>query len=229
MATKQEVLADEVLFQRACSQFVSSNVQACLSSLFYGMRNDMEAAGKLFDLYYEEIAGWFSVADWKEPVESFVDGADLEDLENIADRLGDWDDVIEGIPTAEEVTDDDGEVGYYCNGQRTDDEDDANALLREQHIDLIRSRVKALITDDEEYREIASDFDIDPEEQDVYEHWLVDRYFGAQLAERGELVFEFCNMTVWGRCTTGQSISLDGVIRSMVHELDEDHWLWREL
>ena len=33
--TKQEVLADESRFQRACSQFVGSNVHWCMSSLFY--------------------------------------------------------------------------------------------------------------------------------------------------------------------------------------------------
>ena len=230
MATKQNVLADESLFQRACSQFVGSNVHWCMSSLFYDIGRDLEASSKLFDIDYEELASYFSVTDYVEPVLDYINEADLDDLETIADMVGYWSDVVGKYPTAIELEDEEGDTFWQVEGgERHDDEDEANRAVLEANIEEIRKAVKDLITEDGEYREIADDFDIEPEEDEVYEHWLVDRYFGARLEERGELVFEFCNMTVWGRCTTGQSISLDGVIRSMVRDLDEDHWLWRAL
>ena len=230
MATKQEVLADESLFQRACSQFVGSNVHWCMSSLFSDIGRDWEASSKLFDLDYEELASFFSVTDWVEPVLDYINEADLYDLETIADMVGDWSDVVGKYPTASEMEDEEGDTIWQVEGgERHDDEDEANRAVLKANIEEIREAVKDLITNDDEYREIADHFSIDPEEYAVYEHWLVDRYFGARLEERGERVFSFCDMTIWGRCTTGQSISLDGVIRRMVRDLDEYHWLWMEI
>lgn len=228
--TKSEIIADETCFQRACSAYVERNVLYCLSSLMWPIGQDVDRAAKLFDEDYEDLMSWFVREDWGTPVRYYIDNADLNELEAVADMVGYWSDVIGDVPTAIEKEDDDGDTYYEIEalGIIDNDEDDANQAALEASIDTLREKVKDLITNDNEYRDIASAFDLDPEQDEVYEHWLVDSYFAKELEEHGELVFGFCNLIVWGRCTTGQSISLDGVIRQIVAELDENHWVWRE-
>jgi len=51
--------------------------------------------------------------------------------------------------------------------------------------------------------------DIEPEQREVAEWYLVDTYYAQRLAELGEVVL---NGDLWGRCGSGQSISFDGCI-----------------
>lgn len=54
---------------------------------------------------------------------------------------------------------------------------------------------------------------------EVYEYWVVDDTLAYLLQEQGELVErDFVGFTIWGRCATGQSISLDGVISNIMRE-----------
>lgn len=236
---KSEIVADEARFQRACSAYVGRNVLYCVSRLFWPMSQDLEAASKLFDEDYDEMFGWFQRADWESPVEELIADADLDDLERIAEKVGDWDDVLaeSNLPEVLEVKvkdeDEDEDENELTNwvvaGVEYVNEYDAIEAARKSAIDAIRHNVSALITSDDEYQRIARDFNLDPEYHAVYEHWLVDSYFASELEAHGELVFSFCNMIVWGRCTTGQSIALDGVIRQIVLGLPEHHWIWKEV
>ncbi len=54
---------------------------------------------------------------------------------------------------------------------------------------------------------------------EVFEYWAVTSWFAEKLKARGELVVEFFNLDIWGRQTTGQAISLDGVIDDIAREL----------
>lgn len=51
---------------------------------------------------------------------------------------------------------------------------------------------------------------------EIYEFWSVSGWLGEKLKSAGEHVFDYFNHTIWGRCTTGQAILLDGVIRGIV-------------
>lgn len=56
-------------------------------------------------------------------------------------------------------------------------------------------------------------FDIEPFENEVYEHWIVSDWLASKLEEKGEIIErDFFGFTIWGRCTTGQAIALDRVI-----------------
>jgi len=58
--------------------------------------------------------------------------------------------------------------------------------------------------------------DIDPYSCEVFEHWIVSKWLGKKLQERGEKGdFDFCNLVIWARTTTGQAISMDSVIREI--------------
>lgn len=223
MSMKQEILADESRFQRVCGAFISHNVIYCVSGLMYSIAQNLEQSSEIFDFDYDEAIGWYQQDDWEEPVEGFIcNDADLDQLEWIANEFGDWDDVLNA-------------VGYetYCDMQNEMDQDPVDFAEWLGHQgpvceDALRKAVSELITEPGHYQTVSQEYGLDPYIHEVYEHWLVDSYFAEQLRAAGEVVFEFQNMTIWGRTTTGQSISIDGVIRRMVRELDEDHWVWSE-
>lgn len=56
--------------------------------------------------------------------------------------------------------------------------------------------------------------------QPVYEHWAVTGWFADKLRDHGEPVAEIGGLNVWGRGTTGQSISCDGVILRIAESME---------
>ena len=228
--TKQEIINDETLFQRACGLWVERNIGQCVSSLMHDVGRNLEECSRIFDFDYDEAVGWFQKEDYESVVDSFIDDADLDDLEAIADMVGYWSDVVGDIPTAVVVEDEDGTETWVIPslGICETDEDDANQGALVSHLDQIRTKVKALITNDSEYAESGRHFNLDPDYTEILEHWtLPERWTARDFAAEGEVVFEFGGMTIWGRTTSGQSISIDYVIRKIVKQLDEDHWIWR--
>lgn len=233
--TKSEILADEGRFQQACSAWVSRYIGLCVSSLMHDMGQNLEECSRIFDFDYDEAMGWFQQEDWKEPVLDFINGAGLEDLETIADMVGYWDDMLDecGVPDTYTLTDEDSEerYGYVgCEAYIYDDEGEAIQAARMSVIDRIRENVKANIWRDDDYRKIADDFGLDPHTWEIYEHWIIEEGYVARLLQQYEqVVFNFGGMRIWARGTTGQSISMDYVIRQIVRELDESHWIWEEV
>jgi hypothetical protein len=227
--TKQEIIQDETLFQRACGLWVERNIGQCVSSLMYNVGQNLEECSRIFDFDYDEALGWFQREDYEEVVNDFIDDADLDDLETIADMVGYWSDVIGDIPTAVEIDGSDGQSEYVIEslGIRDLDEYDANQEALGLCIDQIRTKVKALITNDAEYTEIGRHFNLDPDYNEVYEHYIVNSSWAADdLRAYGQIVFEFGGLTIFGRCTTGQSMSIDGWTRRLMRDLPEDHWIW---
>ena len=225
--TKQEIIQDEILFQRACGLWVERNIGQCVSSLMYDVGRNLEECSRIFDFDYDEAIGWFQREDYSEVVSDFIDDAGLDDLETIADMVSSWSDVIDDIPKAYEES---AGAGFTIEslGLRGDDEYDLNQEALEASIKEIRTKVKALITNDSEYAEIGRHFNLDPDYDEVYEHWVVNSSWAADdLRAYGQIVFEFGGMTIFGRCATGQSISLDGWVRRLMRDLPDDHWIWR--
>jgi hypothetical protein len=227
--TKQEIINDEIFFQRACDLWVERNIGQCVSSLMYDVGRNLEECSRIFDFDYDEALGWFQREDYEEVVSDFIDDADLDDLETIADMAGDWSDAVGNIPTAIELEGEDGEVTWVVPslGISESDEDEANQSALVASIDQIRTKVKTLITNDAEYTEIGQHFNLDPDYNEIYEHWVIPEGWTArELEDEGQVIFDFGGMRIWGRMTTGQSILLDGVTRRIVRNLDDDHWIW---
>ena len=254
--TKSDILADESLFQRACGAWVGRYIGECVSSLMYDVGRNLEECSRIFDFDYEEAMGWFQAQDWETAVDDFIlRNADYDDLENIAGKVGWWDDICEeaGVPVSEwqyyrdkleariaELDDDiaasgeesevDEELRDYLQAELDDIETfEAWVKLKDKDEDL-RHAIIDKISSDDEYREIGNEYDLGTGYNEIYEYWTIPEGFTArELREHGQVVFDFGGLTIWGRMTTGQSISMDGVIRRIVKELDEDHWIWRDV
>lgn len=69
------------------------------------------------------------------------------------------------------------------------------------------------------WEEAAAHLRLDPWRYEAYEHWIVSEFLGRKLAEQGEMVGELFGFTIWGRCTTGQGIAMDGVIEAIASSM----------
>lgn len=66
----------------------------------------------------------------------------------------------------------------------------------------------------------SSSRSIEPHEDAVYEHWVVSDWLADKLKEKGECIcLHWQGLTIWGRCTTGQRISMDSVVCEIAEEL----------
>jgi hypothetical protein len=69
------------------------------------------------------------------------------------------------------------------------------------------------ISDNTNWESLCGEWSIDPYQWEVYEHWVISDRLAELLEAEGERVDrDFAGLTVWGRTTTGQAISMDGVI-----------------
>lgn len=74
---------------------------------------------------------------------------------------------------------------------------------------------------DEGLSEFCDDMRIDVDEQiEAFEHWAVTSYFAEKLAAKGHMTGDLLDYHVWGRPTTGQMISMDGVIRDIARDME---------
>lgn len=64
--------------------------------------------------------------------------------------------------------------------------------------------------------------DLEYDYSEAYEHWVVSQWLAEELKEYGEITGEFAGLTIWGRATTGQMVSMDWVINEIYDKL------WRE-
>lgn len=255
---KAAVIADESRFQNACSAWVYRYIGECVSSLMYDVGQNLEQCSNIFDFDYEEATSWFQSRDWESAVEEFIRrDADYTQLEEIADKVGYWADICEEVGvsiSAWEALKEKLEqlISLLEDEQGEHEEDSKEWDSIQENLDQLQAEFDAIdsfedwvrqqdkdedlreaiidaITNDSEYQEVGEEMELDPDYDEVYEHWTIPEGFTARLLrQHGQVVFDFGGLTIWGRMTTGQSISMDGVIRRIVAEEDADHWVWKE-
>ena len=209
------------------SKLVQRHVIYCVSGLIEGLvkvSSDLDYKA-LYDAFGVDADKMFNLCqrpDYETAAHDFIfDDADLVDLESIADDNGDWESILEeAVPEIKEVveeTDDVSTTYYTYEGadERFEDKDEAKDSAIESVMPDIREAVWKITSD---YESICTNHDLDYEYTDVYEHWIVSYWLSRRLAEKGEITGEVCGLTVWGRCTTGQHISCDGVIETIAME-----------
>lgn len=219
--------------QELARQLVEREVYYCVSSLMYGIAQIMWECKNFKDAfgeYPDDLLALYQQDDWEAPGRYFIEeDADLSQLEEIADKYGYWSDVLEesNVPIVEEFERNEDTLYVVAGKLETeyDDEDDARDAAIDSVLPAIREKVAALV--DAEacgWQEVCDEYDLDPEIREVYEHWLVSGWLARKLEAKGEVVGEFAGLTIWGRCTTGQSIYMDGVIETITAETYPEEW-----
>lgn len=94
-----------------------------------------------------------------------------------------------------------------------------NRYLSIREDESIKEFIESL--DDDEIRTLSDElFSLDVPRKEIYEYWLLSDPLGYRLEKQGEL---FLN-GAWGRCTTGQCISLDYcVIKAFISLLEDNY------
>ena len=217
--------------QEIASDLVQREVVCCASVLISGLAKishqlNYKEFEDAFDIDRDELMSLCERSDYEEPARAFImDDADVDQLEEIADEHGYWSDICEIVPelTASEP-DEDGDSYWNFLGS-TDkvgfaDEDEAREAAIEHVMPQLRERVAALVEEQGGAAEaVCNEYNLEPERSEVYEHWIVTNWFANKLAEKGETTGEVAGLTIWGRCTTGQSMSLDYVVQQIAMEL----------
>jgi len=72
---------------------------------------------------------------------------------------------------------------------------------------------------DSEMGQCQECYEANQEPQEIFEWWLVSKWFAGKLIEQGEPVLDNGFGFWWGRCTTGQAIDMDYVIHKMYDEV----------
>lgn len=99
----------------------------------------------------------------------------------------------------------------------------------DSEVDHMRQCVRDMFEAD--WKSFCENRDIDPEDVEVYEHWAVTSWFKKTLAEHNQITGEMLDFDVWGRCTTGQAISMDGCIAEIAASmqiLDGQAHSWKD-
>lgn len=65
-----------------------------------------------------------------------------------------------------------------------------------------------------------TDEEPETEPQKVYEWWIVSGWLADKLRQYNEVIIDDGFNQIWGRCTTGQAILLDGVITDICEEME---------
>lgn len=79
-------------------------------------------------------------------------------------------------------------------------------------------------TEEEAIKAAWEDSGEEPPMREALEHWVVSEWLADKLEEEGEMVCrDFLGLTIWGRTTSGQSISMDYVIHKIAEKLHAKH------
>lgn len=171
-----------------------------------------------------------------------IQEADLDLLESMADSVAYWDDILASIGYDEENQyaeqlkglqlellridaldpgdlQNDHNLAQLQSRQTALEESPLETWLGE--VDDRRSRLESAIQETiGDWAEFCRDNDIDSDafHREIYEHWLVSDWLARQLEAKGEIIGRLFNLSIWGRCTTGQSIRMDSVIQQIAAE-----------
>lgn len=108
----------------------------------------------------------------------------------------------------------DGEIGDW-------DEDECRGMIQaigEDPREDLKAQCRELALEDFSWFEEYCSPTV--EESEALEFWAVTKWFADKLAEHGESTAEILGFYLWGRTCSGQSISMDGVIREIASGME---------
>jgi hypothetical protein len=211
--------------QELAGKLVEREVMCCVSQLISALQGPV-AEGHIEDLDQDDLMAVCLKDDWETPGTYFIEqDADLDQLEQIADHFGNWDEIINDlgygiyVDTLDEQEQDHDEFPEWLKGQ-----DDCHTK-EESFTHALRRAVVELVDD---WSWVGWNLDLDAETREAYEHWVVSGWLGDKLTAHGEMVGDVLGLNVWGRCTSGQSICIDYVIEQITAEVWPEEWAGKE-
>lgn len=193
-------------------ELVRQNVHYCVSYLIGAIARPQGRNADLFSVcealgldYDDDLMPLLEITDYESAADDHVDSMDADELRSYLESVD-----VEFIDDADDDDDD------------TPEEDRLVDQLSTSLGDL-RSLAKNYLYDNDEHQKFCGEFDLEANHDEVYEHWIVDNWFAGKLEERGHpIARDFLGLTIWGRPTTGQSLSLDSVILEIANDLLKD-------
>jgi hypothetical protein len=215
--------------QELASRLVDREIYYCVSSLVSTLSNLAQNCSpsvlrsECLD-WEEDILPLLESINYEEAVRAWVmdsSGTDVQSLEDAVEMGGYWENVVDAS----------GYTTYLSEFIPTPEQEEAFDLqdwldADSERDEKFRELVFAQLESTSDMEELCCEFQVDTDDfrEDVYEHWIVSGWLAARLRERGEVTGDLCGVTIWGRCTTGQSICLDRVIQNIAIELWQEEW-----
>ena len=200
-------------------QIIRNEVLCCVSCM-------VEELGKLagnatetpdwYDDYVELCCSY----DYEEAAMDYVCGLnDLTDLEATVDEVGYWSDAMDCTEYMNERLE--FELLQLEGGEEFKDFDEWFEELSTDAAEKACSAIHRYILENvNDYREFCDNLGIDAlgYSKEVFEYWAVSGWLGRKLREKGETVVDLLGLTIFGRATTGQSMTIDSVFLEIAKE-----------
>ena len=116
-----------------------------------------------------------------------------------------------------------GDDEYYWN-PLTECSYDADDFETYALIDDYENKIKEFEWD-EDWEMLCDKEDITANQQEIYEYYIIDDPMLKRLEDKGEAVFDYHGLTIWGRTTTGQMLSMDSVVKEIAREMTEEGYI----
>jgi len=200
-------------YQDAVGNMVSREVYYCVSTLISDLYNAAASCSNS-GIDYDELTS---------VMVRYIDNS--EEIEEVEEKISDWenmrDDTVEELEELETFHTDLIDLFFAEHDREATPADLPFSFFMTEYCEYQIAHVEAMTEHAITKLEAEKD-DLEAEQDDsieAYEHWIVSDWLADKLHKRGEMVEEIHGLTVWGRCTTGQSIYLDRVICDIYDDL----------
>ena len=237
-------MSNKVTKYDLASRLVEREVIYCVSALMGDLCNAIGEGCPALQEYEEDINNLMETTDYEAPGQQYIDQADAGELQEVVELFdGDWDEFLveHGFPTQDmlteavnsfeqdindlleldELTAEEGVKLTTLQTERNGLPEDLDDWCKAEpgRLDKLREAVTSFVEDEGDWKKLCDENDIDPDRDEVFEHWIVTDWLADLLAQNGHTTGEVCGMTIWGRGCTGQAIALDRVIQKIACEL----------
>lgn len=212
MKTQEEI---NRINQDIMSEFVNKHVYVCGTSIVeYILQKSFEDRYAPFNL--EEVENYYAYPEFCGMSASF-DGGTQEELDDFIENLE-----AEKERNEEKIKELEEERDLFI------DKDDDNSFdeIIKSLTDEIESLTKDITNIENDLWELES---LDPEPREIYEWWFVSDFLARKLIEMGYPVLK--HEAIWGRCTSGQAIKMDWVIKRVCEDMEilyGQQYAWRD-
>lgn len=238
-------MSNQVTKYDLASRLVNREVGACASQLMSVLYEATNYPLETLHLEEDDIRDLLATKDYESPVTERLAEADVFDLENAVEFVEhDWDEFLveNGFPTndmleeavdalwsklleLEDIEDPTPEQEAECARVRAEHDSLPGDLedwlgANEGKLEVLRQAVIDLCEKADDWENLAQELGVEPDYDEVCQHWIVSDFLGRKLEAQGETVRTVLGLTIWGRGCAGQAIAMDYVI----HKIAVDLW-----